>query len=562
MVLIIRVLLLLGVVGLMVSAQRLSADEPRRRPPEAELYYGAVAFSGDPLGDPVLKLTNTEDLIDVRLDQVAARVEEIAKRQAVIDYGALTDLKIDVDHRVTWPQGETIEQLLTRIHNPDQHELIWAIDEKILQLTTGEKSSEWYTTQRYFVGDLLTEEFPVDKIMQVIENETSGPWHNDEPGTGTITPLGNHLYVRQTSPVQSEIVGVLQALRSDKPIVLMFVSEGELRLLRTLEERVVSFDWPEISIQEFCQRLKEMTGVTIQIDIQSLQDAGLDADTLISARAKELPLRRALEIHLENVNGTELMLWVEDDAISITTGEKANEAYATMILNVTSLGITGDRLEQFAELIQNETSGPWDRDEPGTGTISMIPSRNALIIRQTRNVQREILQMLADLRTLPKDQPLFPPASTQPVTRYYSLAAETAQALAVLIPDTIAPGTWQTDSPSATNLPVPATPAAVDSPAPPEQPRPGRLMVIPIPVQKLTIEILSEVSPQFGGGPQIAKKTNPAGTPGTDSYLAITHMPEVHQQIEKFLKKLHQIPKEDPSAGAPGGGFFQLPLAR
>jgi hypothetical protein len=87
-------------------------------------------------------------------------------------------------------------------------------------------------------------------------------------------------------------------------------------------------------------------------------------------------------------------------------------------------------------------------------------------------------------------------------------------------------------------------------------------MVIPIPVQKLTIEILSEVSPQFGGGSQIAKETNPAGTPGTDSYLAITHTLDVHQQIEKFLKKLHQIPEEDPSAGAPGGGFFQLPLAR
>ncbi len=62
---------------------------------------------------------------------------------------------------------------MTRIHNPDQHELIWKIDEQILRLTTSEKSREWYTTQRYFVGDLLTEEFPVDKVMQVIENETS-----------------------------------------------------------------------------------------------------------------------------------------------------------------------------------------------------------------------------------------------------------------------------------------------------------------------------------------------------------------------------------------------------
>lgn len=560
----IRSLLLLGVMGFLPYVRDICADEPQRRAPEAALFYGAVAFEGALSSHPVLKLTNTETLTEVRLDQISARIEEIAKRQVVIDYGALTDLKIDFDHRVTWSQGETIEQLLTRIHNPDQHELIWQIDERILRLTTDEKSGEWYTTQRYFVGDLLTEEFPVDKIMRVIENETSGPWHNDEPGTGTITPLGNHLYVRQTHRVQSEIVGVLQALRSDRPIVLMYMSEEQLRLLRALEVQTVSFDWPEITLEEFFRRLEEMTQIPFHVDKQGLQREGLDSDSLIAARARDLPLRRALEICLEGVNGVPLTWYLDDeDKIGITVPGCYEQRF-TMVLNLTSLGITGDRLEQFAELVQNETRGPWDRDEPGGGTLSIIPGRNALIINQTRTCQREILQILADLRTLPKDQPLFSPASTMPVTRYYNLAAETAKALVTLIPETIAPGTWESVPPADDKPPAQAKPAAEDGTTPAKQPQPGRLIVIPIPVQKQTIEVLSEINSQFGGGAPKVPETNPTGTPGTDSYLAITHTPEVHAQVEKFLKKLHQIPEVVPASGFPGGGggFFRLPLDR
>lgn len=561
MVLVIRSMLLLSLVGGMVSAPELSAYEPLQRAPEAELFYGAVAYSDGPLGDPILSRVNTETLTDVRLEQISPRIEEIAQRQVVIDEMALADLKIDIDHRVTWPKGETIYQLLDRIHNPDGHGLTWEIDEQILRLTTDERSSERYATQRYFVGDLLTEEFQVAEIMQVIEYQTSGPWHNDEPGTGTITQLGNHLYIRQTPKVQSEIVGVLRALRSDKPIVLMYVSEEELRLLRTLEERTVSFDWPEIKIQEFCQRLTEMTHVPLDLDEQGLQSAGLDTDTLVSAHANDLTLRRALELGLENVNGSQLTWYLEDEKIGITIAG-CDFPNTTMILNFTSLGITGDRLDQFAELIQNETSGPWDRDEPGSGEISVIPGRNALIIHQTRTVQREILQILADMRTLPTSQPLFPPASTKPVTRYYSLAAETAKALETLIPETIAPGTWETAPSAAEQRPAQVNSTAEENPAPEKQSRPGRLIVIPIPVQKQAIEVLSDISSQFGPAPRKAPETNQPGTPGSDSYLAITHTPEVHARIEKFLKKLHHIPEEVPAFQLPGGGFFQLPLNR
>ena len=57
-------------------------------------------------------------------------------------------------------------------------------------------------------------------------------------------------------------------------------------------------------------------------------------------------------------------------------------------------------MPEIVTLLESETSGPWDSEEPGTGTIDTFPPRSLLLIRQTSRVQREILELLATgLRT-------------------------------------------------------------------------------------------------------------------------------------------------------------------
>ncbi len=162
--------------------------------------------------------------------------------------------------------------------------------------------------------------------------------------------------------------------------------------------------------------MEEMTQVPFEVDEQGLQMEGLDSDTSITAHARNLPLRRALELCLENVNGTELTWYLNDENKIGIIVPGCYDQRSTMVLNLTSLGITGDRLDHSRNSFKRNQRAV-DRYHPGRGTISIIPGRHALIINQTRTVQREILQILADLRTLPKFQPLFPPASTKPVTR-------------------------------------------------------------------------------------------------------------------------------------------------
>ena len=475
---------LLGVLIGNLSAE----DSPS--PPVLGLYDGAVAVELSRNAGGPLSLTNPQAMANVPLKDVLARVEELTQLQVHVDWQLLIDAgsKIKIDTEISeWPAGESIRQLLERIPGHEKCELTWVVDDGLMVLTTADLARAKYTSKRYYVGDLLSEDLSDDEIIRMVQDETSGPWHEDEPGTGTATLFGNHLFIRQSIRIQQEVEGLLEAFRRSEPIVLIHRSEEDLRMLRIYADRLVSFDWPEITLPKFCQRLTEMTGAHFSCHEQTLTDAGFDADTLIVARSKNLPLSKALESVLSNVNGAYLMIVLEDGVFKITHGEQNCGRYETVLYNLSSLSITGERLDEFAALLEAETSGPWDSDEPGTGRIRVYSQHSSLLVRQTPYVQREILALLRDLRTLPKDQLLFAAAidGGQPVrTKYYSMAPETAEALAKLIPVSIAKGTWEPDDLPAT--PPPHTNPGSPRPIEPKPARlPGRIAVVRIPERRM-----------------------------------------------------------------------------
>jgi hypothetical protein len=546
-----------------IETKPLMAQETQR-PPEAELYFGAVASDVKESIDPVLQTTNPSGLQDVPLKAILLRIEELTNRQVVFDALAFSDAGIDLtlDSVIAeWPLGESVQKLLARLPQSTPNELIWGLDERVLTLTTVEKASEWYSTKRYFVGDLISEPMSAEFISEILQQETSGPWHDDEPGTGTSTAFGNHLFVRQTLKVHSEVRGLLNAIRSDKPIVLIGRSEEDLRLRRLLEEETVSFDWPDVELVEFARRLQELTGARFHCDEQALTDCGLAPDTRIDARSRGLRLQRALEINLGSTNGEALhdtaLTWaIEDGAIKFTTAEKASERYESILYNVGQMGITGDKVGQLITLLEFETTGPWDAEQPGTGTITQLPSRNSILVRQTPRVHREILTLLADLRTLPKSQPLFTTDLPQKVqTRYYSLAPETAKALMDSIPKLIAPGTWSQDSTLVGTPDNGNRDAAIPQPE-----HPGQLAVIPVPARTQAIHVIEKVRGGLDSTlieEQFRGKDSAKVQVEADCYMAVTHTADVHAQILQLIKQLHRIPEPVPS-GSQGGGFFDI----
>ncbi len=397
---------LVTLVVLLLGGVVIAEDAARRKP---GLYDGAVGGHLAEVVDQSLLLRNPVNMKDVPLRQAMARIEQMTHWQVWIDKQAISDAGVILEEDTTitlWPAGETVLQLTNHLEDLTQTEFAWEVHGGIATLSTAEKVNERYQSKQYAVGDLLAQGLEADRLMELLQQETSGPWEAEEPGTGTIHAFGNLLFVRQTSRVQHEIAEMLAILRRQDPIVIRDSSDEDVRVRRTLEEKLVSVDWPGVPLGEFAQGLTELTGIQFRLDDQALKDSGIDQDTRLDARAVNVPLSLALQKNLENVNDVELTVRVSDEACHITTAEKAREQYETIFYRLESWGITGGDLDEIAALLELETSGPWDRDEPGTGTISVVEPLNMLVIRQTYRVQQEILEMLLEMRSkLAKPKP-------------------------------------------------------------------------------------------------------------------------------------------------------------
>lgn len=381
--------LLLGIGGAVATAESL---------PTSPLYEGAVGLRFDPLVQKSPVLENTETHPEGPFRAVAKRVEEITGLQVWLNEQAIRDAGADLSYDTgvpEWPAGETIAQYSGRL-TPGT-DLAWYVNGRLATLTTREAADEVYVTRQYQVTPLLKRMGSYQQLFDAIEHSTSHAWENDEPGTGTLALFNGVLVVRQTHEVQREVAEILAGLDRSDRVVLIECSSRELEIRRLLEERVVNFESGSVTLAEFCEYFEGLTGVRFRLDEIELNNAGLDSQTEISPRAIDLPLGVVLE-QLNNVNGTDLATIVRDDQCLITTAEKAAEIYETAIYNVGLQGITGPRIKTLVATLEQQTSGPWDADEPGTGTICSIDSLGVLVVRQTQSVHREILALLRGLR--------------------------------------------------------------------------------------------------------------------------------------------------------------------
>ena len=421
---------------------------PRQKP---GLYDGAVGLKRDEIVDQSQGCLNPSTMEGATLTDVLKRIEELTHLQVWIDRQAFEDAGIDLknDKFVSaWSAGETIAQLTHHLSETADVEFAWIVNEGVATLTTAEKADESYTTKQYPVGDLLAVERDPRTLINLLQIESSGPWDADEPGTGTLSLFNNHLYVRQSRRLHMEVADVLAGLRRKEPIVLLNCSDEELRIRRLLEERLVHLEFPDNTLGEVVNFLAETTGARIRLHERELTNAGVSAETrLETIILEEIPLGTALKTSLRHVDGVELEVHVSNEECLITTAEMVNQKYETVLYRVGAWGITGGDVDEFAALLERETTGPWDADEQGTGTISVLESLGVLAVRQTQPVHREILQILRNLPSQPTSHQTVPvdhSVSHPFVPNIVALAAsEAAEPSAQLLPQPLAAKPWE-----------------------------------------------------------------------------------------------------------------------
>lgn len=502
------------------------ADEPRAIDP-VTLMPPALAkavsheFKKTPLRDLIKWLQNEQQLT------------VIVDTKVLSDEGIL--LSQQIDERLV---NEPLYLLLDRLQ---ALKLSWYLDDGNLYLTSADQAKLHTVTWQYNLGDLLDAGYKTESILDTIEQSTSGPWDVDEPGTGTLVQLGDVLFVRQTEPMQREVSSLLTALLHHGRRTLLMDCPQHAAIRAKLDQKIsVNFD--ELSFEEAVTQLATLAGVDIRIDRSSIE---LDASrrqvvTLVANDQKLGTLIRRLSTDAEYTP------MIRDGVLWVTTHDAESSRYRTAVFDVRDLCRSQEESEALTDAIMSQTKGPWDVDEPGTGTL-IFPQPGTMVILQTEAELNEVLDLLETYRSaLRASKPRVAKAGSNPkddiLTHYYRMPTVMAHDLSTKLPELVAPGTWKT----------PELPKNV-----------GTLHMV---FSKAQVQTLSAPQSKESPSPEASAMIS---TPY--SVLIIQQTREVHAEIYQLIQKIEngdsphltkdgKIPQSSGGQqGGFGGGFFQAP---
>lgn len=175
---------------------------------------------------------------------------------------------------------------------------------------------------------------------------------------------------------------------------------------RRLASRV-SLSSDELSLADLAELLRQQFSINVKLDRRAFDDVGLSPQTTVSAfTLSNVVLEEALNHVLRE---RDLTVVVHNDTLIITTDEEAENEFDTRVYPVADLVIVGrsaraagdPKFDDYDSLIDTITStiapDSWEQ-VGGGGSIDAVPVSRALVISQTREVQRWIAPLLETLR--------------------------------------------------------------------------------------------------------------------------------------------------------------------
>lgn len=170
-------------------------------------------------------------------------------------------------------------------------------------------------------------------------------------------------------------------------------SVAEVRIRDTLSMPLKHvFDFQETPLRAVMSQLREECDIPVMPDLQALTDAGIDLDetTVTQVFHLGMTLRSALRHMLRKPGLTYL---VKDDALLVTTREKADEHLQLMLYTIPGSCDPG----AVVDLIQGTVAEPtWDT-VGGPGAIQIVDDAAILAISQTEEVHDQIAAVLQAL---------------------------------------------------------------------------------------------------------------------------------------------------------------------
>ena len=227
------------------------------------------------------------------------------------------------------------------------------------------------------------------------------------------------------SQVLSPDAAAAGAKPSPAPEFLPRLSPNEQKILSALSDstEVALTDTP---LNEAINYLKDLHGIEIWIDNQSLNADGIASDQLVSLNISGIALQSALRLILEPLLLTYV---IEDDVLKITTQDAGSKRHVTRTYPVGDLFDSREEANELVEVIVSGLgldlkekkaarpvlSAPAATPNGATqtkelGTIAVSVKARAIVARQTHAVHDQIQQLLRDLREAKSLVPTRPAA--------------------------------------------------------------------------------------------------------------------------------------------------------
>ncbi|REK10543.1 MAG: hypothetical protein DWQ37_16245 [Planctomycetota bacterium] len=195
------------------------------------------------------------------------------------------------------------------------------------------------------------------------------------------------------------------------PEFLPALSANEEKILAALEQPTeINFvDRPLRDVVEYLGEYHRKDGLQVQFDSRAMEDIGIESDVPVSINVKGLSLRAALSLLLSD---HDLVALVKDDVLMITTADVAESRLVTRAYPVGDLLEPSDEMDyegkEYNALVEAITEcvepDSWEKSR-GRGNIAVVGDVKCLVISQTRDVHRDVLQLLRSLRAGRKMQP-------------------------------------------------------------------------------------------------------------------------------------------------------------
>ena len=213
-----------------------------------------------------------------------------------------------------------------------------------------------------------------------LAQESFGPWKREGQLAVTTRPLPSRIAVDRN------------------------FTDAEQKIFETLAERTTE-PIPEMPLSQAMTLLSERHGIPILLHSPSLEAETLTGEETVKLEIGDLPLRSALKLLLNDVQGIPLRCEIEDDVLWVISDVESG--HFCRIYDVRPLVGDGDPNELIEILLHTHLpSLAWFEIGDGDGTIHAF--RGNLIISQTQDAHEDIEALLNMLLRQLRENPDSP----------------------------------------------------------------------------------------------------------------------------------------------------------